>query len=89
MKINLIELLNSSSISNPLYLAYKNGTNYFSDFKKKFVDLISHNKLNEKDAEDILKNKLQLSKKKFDEEKYYEGATELTILFHMLNLKHT
>lgn len=60
MKINLIELLNSSSISNPLYLAYKNGTNYFSDFKKKF-----------------------------DEEKYYESATDLTILFHMLNLKHT
>ena len=63
MKINLIELLNSSSISNPLYLAYKNGTNYFSDFEKKFDDLISHKKLNEKEAEDILKNKLQLSKK--------------------------
>lgn len=64
MKINLIELLNSSSISNPLYLAYKNGTNYFSDFKKKFDDLISHKKLNEKDAEDILKKQIVAIKEK-------------------------
>lgn len=83
----LISLIKKSTENHPLKTAYKNKSSYFCNFIDFMIHL--HKELSDTDCNAILIDKLQLSKSEFDENQYYEAATELTVIFHLYCIKHT
>lgn len=75
---HIFSLLENTNDSNPLKLAYKKQNQYFCDFLDTMIHL--HKLLSEKECESIMADKLQLSRTTYDENQYYEAATELSVI---------
>ena len=83
----IYSLIDNSSDKNPLKISLMNKTSYYTDFIDCMIHL--HKELSDKECDSILKNKLQLTRSNFKEDKYYEAATEVSIIMHTYCIKHT
>jgi hypothetical protein len=75
---HIFSLLENTNDNNPLKIASKKQNQYFCDFLDTMIHL--HNLLSERECESIMVDKLQLSRKTYDENQYYEAATELSVI---------
>ena len=83
----IISLIQSSNEDHPLKVAYRDSSLYFCDFLDFMIHI--HKEFSDKCCDDILINKLQLSKKDFDEDKYYQSSTEISVIFFLFCIKHS
>lgn len=83
----IYSLIEESNDKNPLKISLLNKTSYYTDFIDCMIHL--HKELSNKECDSILKEKIQLAKKDFDENKYYEAATEFSVILHTYCIKHT
>lgn len=85
MELNFEEIFENTSDLNPLKISFNQQTNYFADF----IDLLKDisKRMTEEDTKDLLFNKLQLNKNTFNENQYYQAATELCVIYHVFRLK--
>lgn len=85
MELNFEEIFENTSDLNPLKISFNQQTNYFDDF----IDLLKDisKRMTEEDTKDLLFNKLQLNKNTFNENQYYQAATELCVIYHVFRLK--
>ncbi len=84
MELNFEEIFESTSDLNPLKISFNQRTNYFADFITLLQDISK--RMTEDDTKDLLFNKLQLNRKTFDENQYYQSATELCVIYHVFRL---
>lgn len=84
MELNFEEIFKNTSELNPLKMSFIQDTGYFKDFFSLLVDL--SRKMTEEDTKDLLFNKLQLNRNTFNENQYYQSATELCVIYHVYTL---
>lgn len=87
MELNFEEIFTNTSELNPLKMSFIQDTGYFKDFVSLLVDL--SRKMTEEDTKDLLFNKLQLNRNTFNENQYYQSATELCVIYHVYTLNKT
>ena len=87
MELNFEEIFKNTSELNPLKMSFIQDTGYFKDFVSLLVDL--SRKMTEEDTKDLLFNKLQLNRNTFNENQYYQSATELCVIYHVYTLNKT
>lgn len=87
MELNFEEIFKNTSELNPLKMSFIQDTGYFKDFVSLLVDL--SRKMTEEDTKDLLFNKLQLNRNTFNENHYYQSATELCVIYHVYTLNKT
>ena len=78
--------LESTNDANPIKVSFIQKSKYYLDFVET-IPLLS-SVLSDKDMEDIIINKLQLSKPAFDIDSFYEAATELSVILKMAQIPH-
>lgn len=78
--------LESTNDANPIKVSFIQKSKYYLDFVGT-IPLLS-SVLSDKDMEDIIINKLQLSKPAFDIDSFYEAATELSVILKMAQIPH-
>lgn len=84
--IAIEELLKTTNDANPIKKSYLRRTRYYNDFRVVIDKLQSL--LSESDVEDILTNKLQLSKAKYDKDTYFEAATEISVIYKIATIQN-
>lgn len=82
----IVSLIEKSLDEHPLKIAYKNMSSYFFNFADSIIYL--HKELNDKICNNLLIDKLQLTKKTFNAEQYYEAATEFSVILFMYCIGH-
>ncbi|PKL29098.1 MAG: hypothetical protein CVV46_02870 [Spirochaetae bacterium HGW-Spirochaetae-2] len=76
--MDYVELLGQSNPENPIRKAFENKTEYYSDFLKTITVLQKY--LTTAQMNSLLRQKLQLGKQSFNENSYYEAATEVSVI---------
>lgn len=76
----------STNENNPIKKAFDAKSRYFDDLVDELNVLSSS--LNDKQLDKYLKEKLQLGSPVFEEDKYYQSATELTVIFCINKMPH-
>lgn len=84
MELNFEEIMKNTSDLNPLKISFLNETDYFKDFVLLLCDISK--RMTEEDTKDLLFNKLQLNRNSFNENQYYQSATELCVIYHVYTL---
>lgn len=84
MELNFEEIMKNTSDLNPLKISFLNETDYFKDFVLLLCDISK--RMTEEDTKDLLFNKLQLNRNTFNENQYYQSATELCVIYHVYTL---
>ncbi len=82
----LVSLIEKSADEHPLKITYTNQSSYFFNFADSMIYL--HKELDDKNCNNILIDKLQLSKETFDAEQYYEAATEFSVILFIYCIGH-
>lgn len=83
----IYSLIEKSDDRNPLKISLLNKTAYYTDFIDCMIHI--HKELSDKECDAILIDKLQLSRNDYDEDKYYEAATEFSVILHTFCIKHS
>lgn len=84
MELNFEEIMKNTSDLNPLKISFLNETDYFKNFVLLLCDISK--RMTEEDTKDLLFNKLQLNRNTFNENQYYQSATELCVIYHVYTL---
>lgn len=84
MELNFEEIMKNTSDLNPLKISFLDETDYFKDFVLLLCDISK--RMTEEDTKDLLFNKLQLNRNSFNENQYYQSATELCVIYHVYTL---
>lgn len=84
MELNFEEIMKNTSDLNPLKISFLNEIDYFKDFVLLLCDISK--RMTEEDTKDLLFNKLQLNRNSFNENQYYQSATELCVIYHVYTL---
>lgn len=84
MELNFEEIMKNTSDLNPLKISFLDETDYFKDFVLLLCDISK--RMTEEDTRDLLFNKLQLNRNTFNENQYYQSATELCVIYHVYTL---
>ncbi|MCR5319306.1 MAG: hypothetical protein K6E22_13860 [Treponema sp.] len=84
MELNFEEIFENTSDLNPLKMSFIQDTGYFKDFVLLLCDISK--RMTEEDTKDLLFNKLQLNRNTFNENQYYQSATELCVIYHVFRL---
>lgn len=84
MELDFEEIFKNTSALNPLKISFIYDTRYFKDFVSLLVGI--SRKMTEEDTKDLLYNKLQLNRNTFNENQYYQAATELCVIYHVFRL---
>lgn len=83
---NINNVVNNSNECHPLKKSLKTGTRYYQDFKVIIEDILKHTEIfSNKEIETLLEEKLQLDGT-FKIEKYYQGATELSVVYKIFKV---
>lgn len=83
----IVSLVEQSAEEHPLKIAYRNKSSYFCNFADCMIHL--HKELDDKNCNNLLIDKLQLSKEYFHAEQYYEAATEFSVILFMYCIGHS
>lgn len=85
--MDYVELLGQSNPENPIRKAFENKTEYYSDFLQTFMVL--QKCLTTAQMDSLLRQKLQLGKQSFDENSYYEAATEVSVITKFASIPYS
>lgn len=83
---NLESIIKQTSKDNPLVEAWQSNHTYYRDFINALNDLRTD--LTDKQIQFLLRNKLQLGLETYEPEKYYQGATEISVVIKFHRLQH-
>ena len=84
MELKFEEIMKNTSDLNPLKISFLNDSDYFKDFVLLLCNISK--RMTEEDTKDLLFNKLQLNRNTFNENQYYQSATELCVIYHVYTL---
>lgn len=87
--VNFENLFNFTNDKNPLKIAFLKQSMYWVDFFRTFDLLTKKISFSKRQIKEILHDKLQIARESFDEDIYYQAATEYSVIFHMACYKHT